>query len=334
MKPLRIRQISESEFTVQGHGVHTAYVETVRALEARSDTQVVVNKHGEFDITHIHTVGTHALGYLLFGSGKKVISAHVIPESFIGSFVGAKHWLFLARWYLRWFYNRADLVIAVSDMTKQELIRMGVKKPIEVVYNMVDTSRYAPQPGDREKARKALGIARDAFVVIGAGQVQPRKRVDSMVDLARRHPDMTFIWVGGMPFGKVASDHARMQRMMDGAPANMIFPGIVPLEEMKRFYHAADLFFLPSDQETFGLVVVEAAAAGLPVMLRDIPDYDGTFRDFAVMATDQTFDETLVKLHPDRKLYETYQQKAHELAAKYDSRAIAEQLMSLYRRLL
>lgn len=334
MKPLRIRQISESEFTVQGHGVHTAFVETVRALKARNDTSVAVNRRGAFDITHIHTIGSYALWYLLFGSGKKVVSSHVVPASFVGSLLGAKYWLWLAKWYVRWFYNRADLVIAVSDATKRELVELGVKKPIEVVYNMVDTSRYAPGPGDRENARTSLGLPPDRFIVVGAGQVQPRKRVDSMVSLAQKHPEMTFVWVGGMPFGKVASDRAKMQRMMDQSPDNMLFPGIVPLDDMRRFYHAANLFFLPSDQETFGLVVVEAAAAGLPVMLRDIADYAETFREYAVMATEQTFGDKLAELHDDPKLYAEYQRKAYELAAKYDSRTIAGQLMGLYRRLV
>ena len=54
---IKVTMVSESEFTVQGHGVHTAYVELTNALKKRADVEVVVNQFGESDITHIHTVG-------------------------------------------------------------------------------------------------------------------------------------------------------------------------------------------------------------------------------------------------------------------------------------
>lgn len=333
-KSLRVRQISESEFTVQGHGVHTAYVEMVRALAQRSDVTVQKNGFGHFDITHLHTVGIHPLFFLLFGSGKKVISAHVVPASFVGSLVGAKYWLPLASLYLRWFYNRADMVLAVSDATKRELINLGVTRPIEVTYNMIDTSVYTTTADDKRRARETLGIEQSAWVVVGAGQVQPRKRVDSMIAAAIASPDMEFIWVGGMPFGKIASSSSQMQSMIDRPPQNMTFSGIVPLERVKLYYQAADVFFLPSDQETFGLVVVEAASAGLPVVLRDIPDYNETFRGQALMADESSFATTFKKLRDDPALYQDFQAKSLALAQRYDSKAGAETLVRLYRRLV
>lgn len=334
MSKLRIRQISESEFTVKGHGVHTAYLELTNALRRRTDTIVTVNQRGDVDITHIHTIGMYALGYLLFGSGKKVVSAHVVPASFVGSLVLAKYWLPVITWYIRWFYNRADLVIAVSDATKRELQKLGITKPIEVLCNMIDTSHYRLRDNDKARARQKLGIASDAWMVVGAGQVQPRKRVDSFVSLAAKTPDIEYYWLGGMPFGKGAADSGKMQRLMSSAPINVQFPGIVPLEDMKNYYHAADLFFLPSDQETFGLVVVEAAASGLPVLLRDIPDYKETFADCAVMATEATFKDAVTRLRTDAREYTKYKELAKKLAAKYDGVNGAEHAVALYRSVL
>ncbi len=331
---LRVRQISESAFTVQGHGVHTAFVEMVKALRSRNDTKVVVNHSGRVDITHLHTIGMYSLWYLLFGSGKKVVSAHVVPESFVGSLVGAKYWLPLARIYVRWFYNRADLLLAVSEATERSLEDLGVKARIEVVHNMIDTDYYNPKPMMKERARKALGIPSNAWVVIGAGQIQPRKRVDSFVRLAKALPDMTFYWIGGMPFGKIAADNAKMQKMIDTAPENMLFPGTVVLDEMRQYYHMADAFFLPSIQETFGLVVIEAAASGLPVVLRDIPDYDETFRGYAVMANEEKFVTAFEQLRHNKKIYAEAKKHAEQLAKKFDSETITERIMSLYRELL
>jgi 1,2-diacylglycerol-3-alpha-glucose alpha-1,2-galactosyltransferase len=334
MGAVRVNVVSESAFGIQGHGVHTAYLEHIACLEKRSDVSVVTNSRKRSDIVHIHTVGAYSLGKLLFSAGKKVVSAHVIPESFVGSLVGAQLWAPLAKWYLHWFYSRADAVIAVSDDTKKNLIAMGVKKPVHVVYNSIDTTKYATSAAHKKKARSELGITADAWVVIGAGQVQPRKRIDSFIDTATKLPDMRFIWVGGMPFGKVAADHSAMSRLMESPPENVTFSGIVPFEEMRKYYQAADVFFLPSAQETFGLVVVEAAAAGLPVILRDIPDYAETFKGDVVMADDATFVAELTKLRSDQAYYTKLKSSAKRIATRYDSKAGAEVLTTLYKSLL
>ncbi len=332
---IKVTMVSESEFTVQGHGVHTAYVELTNALKKRDDVEVTVNQFGEADITHIHTVGIYALRHLLAPASKKVVSAHIVPDSLVGSLVGARLWLPLAKLYLRWFYNRADMLFAVSDETKRSLEKLGVKKPIEIVYNLVDTSRYVTTPADKTAARKALGIAEDAWVVVGSGQVQPRKRVDDFVSAARELADMDFIWVGGMPFGKLAADHGNMQHMLENAPENFRCTGVIEHEAVKQYYQAADVFWLPSEQETFGLVVVEAAAAGLPVVLRAIPDYDETFKGAAVMVAEDEVVPALEHLRHDAGAYAEARELAmKEIAKRFDSVAGAERVVAIYRKLL
>jgi len=331
---LRIRVISESEFTVQGHGVHTAYVELTRALQKRADVQIFKNRRGQADITHIHTIGFYSLGYLLFSSGKKVVSAHVIPASFVGSLVGTRYWLPIVSRYVCWFYNRADLVLAVSEQTKAELRDLGVTRPIEVFCNVIDTSRYRHSPKEKAFARRALNIPPNAWVVVGNGQVQPRKRISSFVAMARALPDMQFVWVGGMPFGKAAADYEEMQQIMATPPSNVRFTGVVALKEVRRYFWAADAFVLPSVQETFGLAVLEAAASGLPLVLRDIHDYDATFRPYAVMCDEDGFVPALKKLRDDPLYYRKLTALARDMAAQYDAAAGAERLVKVFRDLL
>lgn len=338
MRKIRINIVSESDISVQGHGVHTAYVEMVQALRARSDIELTA---GEFDrqvpcdIVHLHTVGPKTYKKLFQKNVKKVVSAHVVPNSFVGSLVGAKLWKGVATWYLRWFYNKADLLIAVSPSTAEELKKMKVRTAIVVIENSIDTSKYHPKNLEkRAEIRRQLGIAEDAFVVIGAGQVQPRKRVDRFSAAAMALPEVEFVWMGGMPFGKIAADHKTMQAMMDAAPKNMHFPGIVPLEDMPHYYWAADIFWLPSQQETFGLVVIEAAASGLPIVLRKISDYDDTFAKFALMTDDAVDVAAIEELSRDRVLYEAYKEKAKELAKKYDSQRATDILIEQYQKLL
>lgn len=331
---MKISVVSESEFTVQGHGVHTAYVELTNALRKRADASVVVNQAGPADITHLHTVGGYALRRLLFDRSKKVVSAHIIPASLVGSLVGATIWLPLAKWYLRWFYNRADMLFAVSDETRRELIKLGVTKPIEIVYNLIDTSQYHTTAADKKAARQALGIPADEWVIVGAGQVQPRKRVDDFVAAGTKLRDMRFIWVGGMPFGKLAADHSMMQRLIDTAPENISFTGVIDHKAVKQYYQAADVFWLPSEQETFGLVVVEAAAANLPVVLRDIPDYAETFADDAILCAPDAVVGMLGLLRDDPKFCAQAREHSALIAERFDSVNGAERVMSLYQALL
>ena len=331
---MKVNIISESAFGIVGHGVHTAYLEHIASLQHYPGVEVVTNSRERADIVHLHTVGTYAFRRLFTSTGKNVVSAHVIPESFVGSLIGARLWAPYARIYLRWFYNRADAVVAVSEDTKDHLVSMGVKKPITVIHNTIDTSRYENSPERKKKARNALGIKDDAWVVIGAGQVQPRKRIDSFIEAALALPEMQFIWVGGMPFGKMAAEHGAMEQLMSLAPPNVTFTGIMPFEKMCEYYRAADAFFLPSAQETFGLVVVEAAAAGLPVVLRDIPDYAETFKGDVVMANDKSFVDELLKLKADSAHYKKMASAAERIAQRYDSRIGADALVALYKKLL
>lgn len=331
---MKVSVVSESEFTVQGHGVHTAYVELTNALKKRPDAETVVNQTGPADITHIHTVGGYALRRLLFDRSKKVVSAHIVPASLVGSLVGAAFWLPIARLYLRWFYNRADLLFAVSDETRRELLKLGVTQPIEIVYNLIDTSRYHTTPADKQAARRRLGIPEDAWVVVGAGQVQPRKRVDDFVAVASDLPDTRFVWVGGMPFGKFAADHGVMQKLITNAPENVTFTGVIDHSDVKGYYQAADVFWLPSEQETFGLVVVEAAAAGLPVVLRDIPDYAETFSEDAILCTPDKVAGMLQLLRDDPAFYAKAREHSEIIAQRFDSVAGADRVMALYQKLL
>lgn len=331
---LRVSLISETEFSVKGHGVHTAYVEMAQALRRRPDVVLKINRGGRADIVHIHTIGLFALMMLIFAPGKKVVSAHVVPESFIGSLVGVRYWLWAARIYLRWFYNRADLVFAVSDETRQGLRKLGVTRRIEVLYNTIDTSRYVSKD-NADTVRVKLGLPRRTFMVVGNGQVQPRKGITDFIALAKQNPDMHFVWVGGVPFGLAAADSGEMTRLMQSPPRNVTFTGVIPLQDVAQYLWAADVFLFPSYQETFGLAVVEAAAAGLPIVLRDLPDYEQTFKGFVVMSKKQDdFNQALHRLRDDRRYYRAWQEKSQQLAARFDSAQGAEQLINLYRGII
>lgn len=337
---MRINMVSESEISVRGHGVHTAYLELARALQARSDCEVIVNQFlrpVSADITHIHTIGLPSLMKLLFGSGKKVVSAHVVPASLVGSIAGAHIWLPIARGYMKFFYRRADKVLAVSKTVATILENdLGIKKDkIAVMYNTIDTSQYKTTAADKHAAREKLDISDDDFVVVGNGQIQPRKRFDSFVTIAKSMSETQFIWIGGIPFKSIGADYKKMQHLIDTVPSNLKVTGVIELEDVKSYLQAADVFVLPAEQENHPMAVIEAAAASLPIVLRDIPEYDDTFAsDFLRCKSDDGFIKAISDLKTDDSLYSKYKRGAQAIADRFDSKTGADQAVKIYRELL
>lgn len=335
---LVVNMASESDISVQGHGVHTAYVELATALERRDDLTLVRGSYGhrvDCDVYHLHTLGTAMWPKLLDPRARKVVSAHVIPDSLVGSIRLARWWRPVARRYMRWFYGRADLVLAVSGTVAHALeheLRVPAER-IQVLHNTIDMAAYRTTPEDRAAARRHLGIPPDAFVVVGVGQVQPRKRVDVFDRLAREHPDVRFVWVGGIPFQHLGADLAAMRRLMARTPENLHITGVVPHPEVRLHLQAADVFCLPAEQENHPMCILEAAGVGLPVLARDLPEYDDTFGDDVLRCHDGTFSAALQRLREDPQERAEWRRRSGRIRERFDSPTAAERLVGIYRRL-
>lgn len=334
-RSLRVNMISESEFTVQGHGVHTAYKEITEALKKRKDIDIKVNTNRPADIVHVQTIGMYALGRLLRRNGKKVVSAHLVPDSLVGSIRAAKYWRGLAKLWMKFFYGRADLVLACSGMVRDELKNKMKLKNVDLLYNTVDMAQYRISPKEKAEARKELGLSAKDFVVVGNGQVQPRKRLDTFLAIAKAMPDAKFFWVGGIPFKHLGAEYESMNRLIKKLPENVEVTGVIPLAEVRKYYAVADVFTLPATQENHPMCVLEAAGASLPVVLRDIPEYDDTFRGDALMAkNDQEFIDIIRRLKDDKKYYDRAVDGAKKIAKRFDSVAGAERVVEFYNSLL
>lgn len=337
MKKININIVSESVFTVQGHGVHTAYVEMMESLSLLPELNVKTNLSPmeEINITHIHTVGTFAFRRLVSKKGgKKVVSAHIVPESLVGSIIGAEKWLPIFKKYLRWFYNKADLVVAVSEKTKVDLQEMGVNSEIKVVDNTIDTFRYKTTAQQKSDLRKKLNLSAKEFIIVGNGQIQPRKKFDEFIEVAKKLPKYHFIWIGGIPFKALGADYIGLNKLMKNPPKNVTITGVITQSNATDYMRAADVMFMPSIQETFGLSIVEGAASGLPVIVRDIPDYNLTFEDFVLRSDSENFVKEIDKLAKDKKYYEKWRKSSKNIAKKYDSTAGAKKLLGIYQDIL
>jgi glycosyltransferase-like protein len=170
-----------------------------------------------------------------------------------------------------------DSLLVVSEPWREALARdFGVTA--QVVTNGVDAARFARPPDvNGNDLRRRVG-AEDRFLFLTVGGIEPRKGSLELVEAlaavrAKVAPPPVLAVVGGHSF----QDHgpyrgralARAREL--GIDRDLVVLGTVSDTELRRWYWAADSFVFPSVKEGFGLVVLEALAAGLPVIATDIP---------------------------------------------------------------
>ncbi|ACI19024.1 glycosyltransferase [Dictyoglomus thermophilum] len=333
---ITVNIVSEAQaWEVKGQGVYTATLVLTEALKKRDDVEVFLNANGLFDIAHLHTPGPYAISKGLLTGRRLVISAHVVPESVLGSFILSNLWLPLFTSYLVRYYNLADMVIAVSPKVKEELEEIGVKAPIVFVPNPVNLERFYKSQELRMEGRRRLGLSEEDFVAICSGQIQPRKGVDTFLEVANSLPFIKFVWVGGQPFSVLTAGYIEMNEKIKKAPPNVIFTGLIPYEEMPIYLNAADIFFFPSYQENFPMAVLEAASCGLPLLLRDNPEYREPYRDWYIPAkNDEEFKNYILNLYQDLSFREEYQKRALRLAKEYNAENVANMMVEVYKEIL
>lgn len=325
--------VSESAFApAREHGVHTAFVEQVAALRALG-VDVRVNdpraaRRARLTVTH--SPGPFAAACLATAGPGAVAVAHVTPDDLVGSLRLEPLWRPLGRRYLRAFYRRAARVVAVSASARAELLALGVEpERIRQIPNGIDTERIG-RFADRERiARARAGGRPERPLVLGVGQIQPRKGIDAFVAVARALPGYDFAWVGGRPMGALSAGARALERIIAGAPTNFRRVGPLSREDLLAHYHAADAFLLASRHENFSQVVVEAAAAGLPLVLGELPAFREHYADGAVLVSDAELAGALRAVIDDRARRDEAVAGAGRIARRYSARQSAEALLAL-----
>jgi 1,2-diacylglycerol-3-alpha-glucose alpha-1,2-galactosyltransferase len=331
-KKLRIHVASETEFVMKGQGVHTAFVEHVELLKSQDDIEVVVNNEGWGDILHCHTYGPYFFWKGRRYPGRRVHTVHVIPESIRGSLPAWRLLMPLVTRYLRMVFNYATVCIAISPRVEEALRELGVKSRLVRIYNPVHLEKWAPTPEKRSAGRKLLGLSDKEFVVLGVGQLEARKGVEDFLDIAKACPDLTFVWVGGRPFGVMTEGIAKLNRRIGAAGAHVKFPGLFDLAQMPSIYNAADMLLFPSYQENCPLVPIEGGAAGLPVIYRDIKEYVALYENPYLKAKDTPeFIAMTKRMAADPKFREEGRAIMQKLLTQFNKAEIRKRLITLYR---
>ncbi len=197
-----------------------------------------------------------------------------VPE-FVGKATDDDFLEELAWRYCLWFYDAADMVFTPSEHTRRDLIERGLKpERVKAYPRGVDSDRFCPTKRSDYWSRK-WSTPLDHLKALYVGRVSVEKNLPILARAFRRLTDLLKISKNGArPCGLsllVVGHGSYAQRMQqDCAGYPVVFTGELHGEELAEAYASADFFVFPSTTDTFGRVVVEAMASGLPCIVSNV----------------------------------------------------------------
>ncbi|GAA3074439.1 glycosyltransferase [Streptomyces roseofulvus] len=298
-------------------------------------------REGGYDLVHTHLYRACVYGRLaarLGGVRRVIATEHSLGTSQIEGrpLSAGTRALYLASERL------GTSTVAVSASVARRLADWGVApERIEVVPNGIETGRFAFVPRARRLTRGVLGIPEDAFVVGGVGRLAPGKRFDRLIRAVASVPEARLLLVGD---GERREELRAVARAC-GAEGRVHFfgacedpPADGPAGPMlPELLAAMDVFVSTSPDETFGLAVVEALAAGLPVLYVACPAIEDLPADAAPGARriGGSVPELVGALHRLRTAHDPGRPgrlPVPAAARRYDIAHSADRLMTLYER--
>jgi glycosyltransferase involved in cell wall biosynthesis len=232
--------------------------------------------------------------------------------------------------YLRWFYNRCQRTYVPSLSAMNLLNSQGINE-VELWSRGIDTEKYSPNYRNQQ-LRKFLK-ADNRVILLFVGRLVREKDLDDLVAandiLTRRGHLFKLVIVGDGPM------RAELAEKMPEA----FFPGLMSGMQLAEYYASSDIFVFPSTTETFGNVVLEAFASGLPVVgvnkggVSDLIDHSHT--GFLAQANQPSdLADKIELLLADQTLRATMGQAARQFSLKRNWEAVNQKLFNSYENIL
>lgn len=213
--------------------------------------------------------------------------------------------------------RRSDRVQTFSEFVKKELTDAGIDgyKIVPAPF-LIDTRRFAS--GDRDRIRAKYELS-DRFVLLYVGRLAPAKRVDRLIRAMAllKGEQVALVIVGGGP------EEARLKALAAGLGVGgaVKFAGRVPDAELPDYYAACDAWATASEHEGFCVPIVEAMAAGRPVVVPDVTAMPETAGDAGLVFRPGDIDglgRCIRAISSDRALYERLAGSARSRAGAFD----------------
>jgi 1,2-diacylglycerol-3-alpha-glucose alpha-1,2-glucosyltransferase len=327
---MKVCLYQEQEALLKKSGIGRAVEHQRMALEL-NDVEWTKDIKDDFDLIHVNTVGPKSL-YLakkMKSEGKKVVMhAHTTVEDFKNSFWFSNALAAPMKKYLKYFYNQGDLVICTAEYTRRVLVKHGVTTELMTISNGINVERFKNIEQKRGPSREKYSL--EGTVPFSLGHVFARKGVPTFVNVAKKFPN-TFMWFGTIYRNLGSRD---MLNLVNNAPKNVIFAGYV---DNTVAYSAGDIFFFPTTCEHQPLAVLEAIAAKKPMLLRDIPAFDGWLihnENCLKVRDEEDFAGQLRELMDNKRLRKDLSRNAYRLVRMHSLKNVGAMLKEAYERVL
>ncbi len=237
--------------------------------------------------------------------------------------------------YLPSFCRSCDVVVAPSAGMREVLVKFGVNTPVEVVPNGVELQPFLEPKSVMDRA--TFGFNPDDVVLIYTGRLGPEKNLPFLLrafnGAAQAYDNVALLLVGD----GVERDNLQDRVKHMGIETRVYFTGMVPYTDLPAYLAMADAFVTASVTEVHPLSVIEAMAAGLPVLGIQSPGIGDTVKDsvygFVVQEEDlATFTAKMVRLITDQEKRLEMGQNARMASAAYSIEHTTGMMLERYEK--
>jgi len=287
-----------------------------------NEVAAIVEKES-FDVLHFHEPLMPALPMtmLRMSTTANVGTFHAFARSNLGYYYG-RRWL---EPYLAYLHKG----IAVSEPARAFVNQYFPDFPLRVIPNGIDVNAFRPGLAPIRHLRD------DALNILFVGRLEKRKGLGDLLRayefMHARMPKTRLIVVGDGPLRGQVESYISRHRL-----PNVVLAGYVPDSVLPRYYCSADIFCAPATgAESFGIVLLEAMASGLPVVATEIEGYMSVLEPGRDSMTVQPkgwaeLGAALVILARDADLRRRMGDYGHEKAKRYGWEAVASQIVEVY----
>ena len=169
-------------------------------------------------------------------------------------------------------FNNVCKIMTCSNYIGDRVATIRHDNKIQTLYNGIDTKVFSSRE-DKNTSRSEVGLSEDDFVIVYSGRVNKDKGVSELIDamlILRDKPNIKLMIIGSTFFANAANEDDFVRSLKERGKViedRIIFTGFIPYSQMPSYLRLADIAALPSMwEEPFGLTIVEALAAGLPLI--------------------------------------------------------------------
>ena len=302
----------------------------------------ILDKLKELKADVIHSHSPFLMGRLSLWAADKLIIPHVFTyhtlyEQYTHYFPGISGLLsYLISRYVKNYCSRSNLIITPSKFVKKKIDEKGISSPVSVVPTGINLEEY--KKDSELDIRKKYDIGEKENIILSVGRLGKEKNIDFLLKvinkLSRSGKKVRMLIVGEGP------QKENLKKMSEKLKLGeiVIFAGGCAPEEVFNYYKEADLLVFSSCSETQGLVLLEAMAAGLPVVAVDAGGVSTVVENgkngFLLDRDIDSFAKVIKKVFANRKLYELVSKGARKTVEKYSMEKMVDIMLGHYRDII